>query len=701
MKQVDYLIIGAGSAGLTVAVGLAKLRKNVLVVSENIGGECTHSGCVPSKRFLFLAKQYMDSSDASYKKALRQDVFRRIRAKIQEIERHDAAFIEDNNIPFIKGRASFVNKHTIDIIEAGGKKRRTVSFRKAIIATGSAPFTIPVEGLPTEKIITNDALFELKELPESIVIFGGGPIGAEMATAFAKMGTVVTMVIRSQLIPVEPDEMVAVVRQQLEKLDVKIYEGVKDQTFDHEKHELVLYGTGKKQSERGQVLARIPESDTYLMALGRVPNIYGLQLEKAGVDYDKTGIRVDTNLQTSQRHIYALGDVIHEAKFTHLAYDQAKYLVSQAIFPHINRKITALPAVTFTDPPISSVGELHEDYPSGSESKLTGGFIKKYEVNFNESDRGKIEERTQMFGNFYVNMLNGRITGASIVGHFGEHAINMVTLAINKKATVFDLGTLITPYPTYINSINGLYTRFVSDFVTDIRWNILKFLFQQKTRILAVVFWLGTGLTLYWYLRSLEFNTRLLAEQLYNLFMSPFGVLLFVLVYMLRATISFSAVVLSLLSGVIYGFWGGLILTIIASNLSSVVAYFLGSTVFGKVEVQQRKSRAGADRVGGVREFIKKNAFEAILVLRLAAFPYDLLSYIAGGVRAPFVPFILATAIGSLPGSIAIVSIGASVENIRDIENVSIDPIYLIGGVILMAFSILVSQVVKRLRKEV
>ncbi len=730
----DVVVIGAGSGGITAALGLSKIGRSVLLVSETIGGECTQSGCVPSKALLRFAREVSAIADPAERSRQATQALERVRQMIARIEAHDQNLFADlEHCTFVQGRAQFVDPHTVRITpaashdshdfhdshdshdssdagkstESRGSDEFEVSVTRAVIATGSLPRVIPIDGLPEQMLLTNETIFQLADVPRHLVIVGGGPIGVELATAFAGLGSAVTMVIRSELLSGEQPEIVAPVRQSLEEAGVKIYEGIDSQSYDTDGQELVLH---KKNANETVSVKNI---DKVLMAIGRVPNVEGLGLFEAGVAYGKQGIIVSTSLQTNKKHIVAIGDVTTEPKFTHLADNHARFIVEKTLMPWKRRSIVPVPAVTFSHPPVGHVGSVPMPHEVSTDGVLsTDPLVRRFVVEFSQTDRGQIEEATGLVGVFAVHMLSGRLRGVSLVGEFAEHALPFFSLMMARKVPVFFLGSFMTPYPTYMNGVQSLYKQFLTAFLADLRANLWTVLVQQRFRILAATFWLLVAGGLFWYLQSIAFDLELLVQELFELFSSPFGVALFFGVYALRAMISFPATALSVLSGVVYGFWGGMILTILASNMSSAVAYLLGQTVFGQSTTTPggmdggsgkhhgKKGRSDQSNDSGIRSYIRKNTFEAVLILRLTAAPYDLISYIAGAIRAPFWQFLCATAIGALPGSIAIVSFGASLENVTDFDQFSIDPVFLVLGIGLMVVSIVVSQVVRRWRSS-
>jgi pyruvate/2-oxoglutarate dehydrogenase complex dihydrolipoamide dehydrogenase (E3) component len=468
-KHYEYVVIGAGSGGLMAGVGLKKIGKDVLVIGKDIGGECTHTGCIPSKTFLSLAMHYVWKSQKQCNMELRDGIFDMIREKVKELEKEDKAHLDDNDVPFLHGSARFINEETIEVETMGKDKRKLkITFDQCVISTGSRAQTIHIEGLPAEKILTNESLFKLKELPNRMVIFGGGPIGTENGTAFAKFCTHTTIIVRSEMIPTEPRECVEVVKKSLiEEFEAKIYENAKETIYDPESGHITL------KDKDGKEIDKVPKADYYLMALGRLPNVETLNLESAGIKYDKKGIIVDTNLRTSNRNVFAIGDVIDAPRFTHLSANHGRFIIKKALLPWAQRLESPLPAVTFSDPPIASVGEKEENE-----------LVKKFVIDFGKSDRGRVENAQGLIGCIYVDMFTGRIKGASIVGHFAEHAINFFTLALTKNLSVFELENFMVPYPTYFNGIERLYYQFLGEYkknwrrylwawITVYRWNIV------------------------------------------------------------------------------------------------------------------------------------------------------------------------------------------------------------------------------------
>ena len=353
----DMGIIGGGAAGLTVASGAAQLgAKTILVEKEKeLGGDCLHFGCVPSKTLIKSAHVYHQMKHASDFGLPAVDVppvdFRqisnRIRGVVATIQKHDS---EERfcglgaKVRF--GDAQFVDEHTIEL---DGRRH---SAKNWVIATGSSPMAPPIPGLAETPYITNKEIFYLDRLPASMVVLGAGPIGIEMAQAFNRLGSRVTVVDRAdQILTKEDKELADIVQAVMTAEGVVFHLGASIESvkaLDHVKSVKITDSQGQAQSL---------EADTILVAMGRAANIENLGLENTGVTFDRRGVAVDARLRTSQKHIYAAGDVNGGYQFTHAAGYEGGIVVSNAIF-RLPRKAnyTHMPWCTYTDPELASIG---------------------------------------------------------------------------------------------------------------------------------------------------------------------------------------------------------------------------------------------------------------------------------------------------------------------------------------------------------
>lgn len=437
----DIGILGGGTAGLTIAAGAARAGAKALLVEkeEKLGGDCLHYGCVPSKTLIRTAQVYhlMRSIDRFGLPAVnppRPDfrlIAARIKAVIETIQRHDS---EERfcglgaKVRF--GLARFVDDHTISL---EGKHH---SAKYWAIATGSSAAIPPIEGLKDTPYITNREVFSLEKLPASLAIIGGGPIGIELAQAFARLGSQVTVVeFLPRILGAEDPDMTDILRAILEAEGVTFHlnsavQRVRNLGTQRE----VTFKTGEKtQSIQAEAL---------LVATGRKVNLEGLGLEEIGIAFDRKGLKLDDRLRTTQRHIYGAGDVTGVFPFTHAAGYEGGIVLSNAIF-HLPRKVnyTFLPWVTYTDPELASIG-LNEQA-----AKARGLAFRVWSEAFESNDRGLAEE--ERVGKIKLILdEKERPLGVQILGPQAGELLGEWVVALNGKVSLSTLAAAVHPYPT-------------------------------------------------------------------------------------------------------------------------------------------------------------------------------------------------------------------------------------------------------------
>lgn len=438
--KADICIIGAGSGGLSAAAGAAQLGlKTVLIERAEMGGDCLNTGCVPSKAFLAAAKRAHAHRKDDIKgikahepeidfAAVKDHVFDTIRA----IEPNDSQErFENLGVTVIRESARFTGP---DTVQAGDHIIKTRHF---VIAIGSRAVVPPIPGLEKDKAFTNETIFALREKPDHLLIIGGGPIGMEMAQAHRRLGCKVSVFDMASILPRDDQNNVAVVRQALLDEGVALHEKV---SIKHVRHTetgitLTIERDGKTEDINGSHL---------LVAAGRAPNTDGLDLEKAGVVYDKKGITVDAHLRSSNKKIFAIGDVAGGPQFTHIAGYHAGIIIRQVCFKMFWAKVDykALPWVTYTDPELAQVG-----LTEAEARKKHGDGIKVVEWRFDENDRA-IAERTTKGQIRVVTNKKGLILGASIVGPQAGELSGLWTLAVANNMKIGAITNMIAPYPT-------------------------------------------------------------------------------------------------------------------------------------------------------------------------------------------------------------------------------------------------------------
>jgi pyruvate/2-oxoglutarate dehydrogenase complex dihydrolipoamide dehydrogenase (E3) component len=476
-SDFDIGILGGGAAGLTVAAGAAQLgAKTLLVERENeLGGDCLHFGCVPSKTLIRTAhvrhlmqnaKRFGLPSVALPPVDYRQ-VVERIREVIATIQIHDSAerFCRlGARVEF--GAPAFTNEHAIRLNGA------SYSAKNWIIATGSSPAIPPIQGLEQTPHITNKEIFSLDHLPKSMIVLGAGPIAIEMAQAFQRLGTHVFVIQRSsQILSKEDKDMADVV------MDVLAEEGV---VF----HLNVSVTGAMDLGREREVTLRTTDgttinvkAETILVAMGREANLGGLGLEGIDLTFDKKGLEVDARLRTRHKHIYAAGDVTGDYQFTHAAGYEGSIVVSNAIF-HLPRKVdyTFMPWCTFTHPELASIGMNEKT------AKAAGLEYSVWTEAFEDNDRSLAEgERVGK-----VKMLlgtKGRPLGIQILGpHAGDLVSEWVAIT-NGGVKLSTVAAAVHPYPT-LGEINKRVVGdvFARKLYSDTVKKGLKFFFHLKGR---------------------------------------------------------------------------------------------------------------------------------------------------------------------------------------------------------------------------
>lgn len=437
MEQIktDILVIGAGSGGLSVAAGAVQMGADVVLLEgHKMGGDCLNYGCVPSKALLASGKaayaqahaggmgvaDHAPEIDYAAAKAHVADV-------IAQIAPHDSVErFEGLGVRVISEFGRFVAPREV---EAGGYR---IKARRIVVATGSSPFVPPIPGLADVPYLTNETLFDLTERPEHLLIIGGGPIGMEMAQAHLRLGCKVTVIEGDKVFGRDDPEMAAFVIDQLRAEGLQIEEGALAEKISGKA------GAIRVEAKDGRVF----DGSHLLVAVGRKANIERLNLEAAGVETTKTGIKVDSSLKTSNRRVYAIGDVAGGKQFTHVAGYHAGIVIRSALFglPAKARE-DHIPHATYTDPELAQVGQTEAEARD-----LHGEKLEVVRFDLDGNDRLVAERKAR--GRIKIMVVKGRPVGASIVGpQAGEH-IALWSLAIANQLKMSQVAGMIAPYPT-------------------------------------------------------------------------------------------------------------------------------------------------------------------------------------------------------------------------------------------------------------
>jgi pyruvate/2-oxoglutarate dehydrogenase complex dihydrolipoamide dehydrogenase (E3) component len=445
--RYNLVVVGAGTAGLVSAAIAAALGARVALVERHLmGGDCLNVGCVPSKGVIRAARALADVRAAAsfgvhvpegvtVDFAMAMERMRRLRAKIAPVD--GAARFRELGVDVYLGQGRFTGPDSLEVAGA------TLRFKKAVIATGARAAEPPIPGLIEAGYLTNETVFSLTELPRRLAVIGAGPIGAELAQAFARFGSEVSLIeMGDHILGREDPDAAAIVQQSLERDGLQLVLGAKTTAVRREGDERVL-----ELEVGGQ--ARELRVDQVLVGIGRTPNVDGLGLEQAGVRHDdRRGVEVDDRLRTSNPRIFAAGDVCSPYKFTHAADFMARAVVQNALFLG-RKKASALtiPWCTYTDPEVAHVGLYEHD------AREAGIEVDTYLQPLEDVDRAILDGQPEGFVKVHVRKGSDRILGATIVARHAGEMISELTLAMVAGKGLSTIGATIHPYPTQAEAI--------------------------------------------------------------------------------------------------------------------------------------------------------------------------------------------------------------------------------------------------------
>ncbi len=438
--RYDLVVIGGGTGGLVSALGAAGLGARVALIEKHLlGGDCLNYGCVPSKGILRSARAVADVREAGafgvrcsppepdFAAALER--MRKLRARISKND--SAQRLREHGVAVFLGAARFVSP---DATEVEGAR---LSFKRAILATGGRAAVPEVRGLRETGFLTNETVFSLTALPRRLLVVGAGPIGCELAQAFARLGSEVTL-IGPRLLPREDRDAAAIVESSLRRDGVRLELNARLTRAERgPEGKTLIFAREEREGAEGRA-----SGDEILLAAGRAPNVEGLNLDEAGVRYRKKGVEVDDHLRTTNPRIYAVGDVASKYQFTHAADALARIALQNALF--FGRKKQSglvMPWCTYTDPEVAHVGLYQQ------EARERGLEVETFTVPLEEVDRAVLDGETNGFARIHVGK-RGRILGATLVSRHAGESIGELSLAITAGVSMASLARTIHPYPT-------------------------------------------------------------------------------------------------------------------------------------------------------------------------------------------------------------------------------------------------------------
>jgi pyruvate/2-oxoglutarate dehydrogenase complex dihydrolipoamide dehydrogenase (E3) component len=446
--RYNLVVIGAGPAGLVAAMGSAVLGAKVaLIERQAMGGDCLNVGCVPSKTLLAAAAQGL-----SFKEAMS-----RAHAVRAEIAQHDSVDRYTKvGVDVFLGSASFVSAHEIRVGE------HVLRARKTVIATGARPLVPPIRGLKDLQPLTNETVFELTEQPRRLAVLGGGPVGCELAQAFARLGTRVELIeLQPRILPNDDVDAADLVVRALERDGVQLHLGARVTSASRPDRTRIL------ELDGGQRI----EADEILVAIGRARNLEELNLEAAGVHFDtKSRIEVNARLQTSESDIYAAGDVCSRYQFTHNADAHARLVIRNALFlGRARADRLVVPWCTYTKPEVAHVGATRAELDHVKRP------YDRYRIDFRDLDRGGTDNAADGYAEALTEKGSDRIIGATIVGKDAGEQLSPLLLMMTRKIGLGRLNALVLPYPTrseYLRRLADCYlrTRLTSRTARVLKW---------------------------------------------------------------------------------------------------------------------------------------------------------------------------------------------------------------------------------------
>ena len=480
----NVIAIGAGTAGLVTTSAIAGLGGRAALIEKNkMGGDCLNFGCVPSKGLISSARVVqtirkaenwgLESQEPQFEFSRVFESMRARRAIIEPLDSQER--FEGLGVDVFRGDAKFISPHEVEV------NGQVLRGKNLVIASGSRAGIPPIPGLNEIPYYTNETIFdELNEKPESMIIIGGGPIGCELGQAMNRLGVkVYLMDLAPQILIREDPEVSAYAREYLEAEGVNIYTGIKTKKFSHINGKIHLEYEGTPNSQGDGVNATL-EVDVVLVSAGRIPNIESLNLEAAGVEFDKRGVKVNQYMQNNQSHIWAAGDIAGSYQFTHVADFQARTVVRNILMPfslfYSKMDYSVIPWSTYISPEVARVG-LNE-----TEAKQQGIDYDLFTLEMKDVDRAILDNADHGFIKILTEKGKDRIIGVTIVADHGGDLLHEFVLAIKYEIGLGKIASTIHAYPTFAELARKLGDQYNRSRLTPRAKSIFTWLFQRQIK---------------------------------------------------------------------------------------------------------------------------------------------------------------------------------------------------------------------------
>ncbi len=472
--RYNLVVIGAGTAGLVTAAVCAGLGGKVALIEKHLmGGDCLNVGCVPSKGLIRASRAYADVRDAAefgivVPEGARADfpkVMERMRALRSRISSNDSVQrFADLEVDVYLGEGRFSGNGTVEV---GGKQLR---YAKAVITTGARAAAIPIPGLSDVGYLTNESIFSLTELPRRLAVIGAGPIGCEMCQTFARFGSEVWLLEKTdRILPREDREASEIVERAFARDGVKLVKNCGIEKIEKRGNEKIIHFLCK--GDKTDLVV-----DEILIGVGRAPNVQGLNLESVGVEFDeRAGVKVNEYLQTTNPKIFAAGDICFSYKFTHTAETMAGIVIRNALFRRSSKTSTmTIPWCTYTDPEVAHVGMYEQD------AEQKGIRTQTFKHELSDVDRAILDGEDEGFVKVLTREGSDQILGATIVARHAGEMISEFTVAMNGKLGLKTLAYTIHPYPTQADAIKKVGTAYLKTQLTPFVKKLFRWWMARK-----------------------------------------------------------------------------------------------------------------------------------------------------------------------------------------------------------------------------
>jgi dihydrolipoamide dehydrogenase len=448
--RYDAVVIGAGAGGLTVAIGLARLGRRVALVERaEVGGDCTNTGCIPSKRLIELARELPSAASPDDVATLLE----RVRALREEVRHDDEALLAAHpGLTLVRGEATLAaaaaGRGAPDVVVSRGDAPLRLRARHVVLAVGAAPRHLELPGLARERCLTSDDVFDLEAPPASLAVLGGGAMGVELSGAFARLGVPTTLVERAdRLLPAAEGEAAAIVRRALERRGVVVHTGT----------EAVGWHADELELRRGDGERLIAPAARVLVAIGRRPRSDGLGLEALGLAGGGAAVVTDSQHRTGVPGLWAIGDVTGRATSSHAANEQGRRLVRRLALPLPLVPEGDYPSVVFGEPEVAQIGPLRAELVDRYGAEL----VVSQRVALAETDRGRTQGLREGYLELHAMRLTGRLLAATLVGPHASELLALLTLAQRRRLTLWRLSRAVAPYPTFSGAVRSAADAFV------------------------------------------------------------------------------------------------------------------------------------------------------------------------------------------------------------------------------------------------